>query len=89
MNNEYSSVFAPYISGLVATKRAVGYTYETAEYYLHDFDSHCSLHAKCKSLSRELVLEWAPAKDSENPGTHRVRLSPIRELGKHMQSLGV
>jgi len=89
MNNEYSSVFAPYISGLVATKRAVGYAYETAEYYLHDFDSHCSLHAKCKSLSRELVLEWAPIKDGENPGTHRVRLSPIRELGKHMQSLGV
>lgn len=89
MSNEYSSVFAPYISGLVATKRAVGYAYETAEFYLQSFDSHCSLHAKCKSLSRELVLGWAMAKDSENPGTHQVRISPIRELGKHMQSLGV
>ena len=89
MSNEYSSVFAPYISGLVATKRAVGYTYETTEFYLHDFDNHCSLHAECKSLSRELVLEWAMAKDGENPRTHQARISPIRELGKHMQSLGV
>ena len=89
MSKEYSSVFASYISGLVAIKRAVGYTYETAEFYLQNFDSHCSLHAKCKTLSRELVLGWAMAKDSENPGTHQVRISPIRELGKHMQSLGV
>ena len=59
MSNEYSSVLAPYISALVAAKRAVGYTYETTEFYLHDFESYCSLHAKCKSLSRDLVLEWA------------------------------
>ncbi len=89
MNDEYSSVFAPYISGLVAIKRAVGYTYETAEFYLQNFDNHCSLHAKCRSLSKELVLGWAMAKDGENPGTHQVRISPIRELGKHMHSLGV
>ncbi len=89
MSNEYSSVLAPYISGLVTTKRAVGYTYETTEFYLHDFDNYCSLHPKCKSLSRELVRGWAKAKDDENPGTHRTRISPIRELGKYMQSLGV
>ena len=89
MSNEYSSVLAPYMSGLVAAKRAVGYTYETTEFYLHDFDSYCSLYAKCKSLSRDLVLEWAKAKDDESPGSHRTRLSPIRELGKYMQSIGV
>ncbi len=89
MSDEYSSVVAPYISGLIATKRASGYTYETAEFYLYDFDGYCSLHAKCKSLSRELVRGWAKAKDGENPGTHRTRISPIRELGKYMQSLGV
>jgi hypothetical protein len=41
MNNEYSSEFASYISALIATKRASGYTYETAEYYLHKFDTLC------------------------------------------------
>jgi len=89
MSNEYSSMFASYISGLVATKRSSGYTYETNEFYLHDFDSYCSVHAKCKSLSRDLVLGWAKAKSGEDPGTHRTRISPVRELGKYMQSLGV
>lgn len=89
MSSEYSSVLAPYISGFVATKRAVGYAYETAEFYLHNFDHYCSLRAECRSLSRELVLEWAKARDGESPGTRRMRISPIRELGKYMHSIGV
>ena len=89
MSDEYSSALAPYISDFVATKRSTGYTYETAEFHLHDFDSFCSVHAKCKSLSRDLVRGWAQAKDGESPGAHRTRISPIRELGRYMQSIGV
>ena len=89
MTDTYSSVFAPYIAGLVAAKRASGYTYESAEYYLHRFDSHCALHANSSAYSRDLVLGWAKSKDGEDPATHRVRLSVVRELGKYMQSLGV
>jgi integrase len=89
MSKEYSSVLGPYISGLVATKKATGYRYESAEFYLRYFDRYCSLRAECKSLSRELVLEWVKAKDGESPRTHRARISPIRQLGKYMQSLGV
>ena len=89
MNTAYSSVFAPYISGLVATKRAAGYAYETAEFYLHDFDRYAALHPACSSLTRELVRGWAQATDGENPAGHRTRISPIRGLGKYMQSLGV
>ena len=89
MNRKYSSVFAPYISELVATKRASGHTYETAEYYLHDFDRHCCSHARSEATSKDLIIAWAKAKDGEDPGTHRTRMSPVRELGKYMQSLGV
>ena len=89
MNDKYSSVFAAYISGLVATKRASGYTYESAEYYLHRFDSYCSVHGGSSPFSRDLVIGWAKSKDEEDPGTHRVRMSVVRELGKYMQSLGV
>ena len=89
MRSEYSSVFAPYIAGLVASRRAVGYKYETAVFYLHDFDRYCSQRSECKSLSRELVLEWMSARDGESPRTQRTRISPIRELGKYMQSIGV
>ena len=89
MSNEYSSEFAPYISALVATKRAVGYTYETAEYYLHQFDFYCSFHVKSKTFSRNLILGWAKIRDGEGPRTHKTRISPIRELGKYMQLLGI
>ena len=56
---------------------------------LHDFDRYAALHPTCQSLSRELVRGWAKAKDGENPAGHRTRISPIRELGKYMQSIGV
>ena len=89
MNTAYSSVFAPYISGLVATKRAAGYVYETAERHLHQFDRYAALHPACSCLTRELVRGWAQTKDGEDPAGHRTRVSPIRELGKYLQSLGV
>lgn len=89
MSNEYSSNFASHISTLVATKRVSGYKYETAEYYLHNFDSYCCSSGNYKGFSKDLVLGWAKIRDGEDPGTHRTRISPIRELGKHMQSSGV
>ena len=89
MSDRYSSVFAPYIAGLVATKRAIGYTYESAEYHLKRFDRHCALLPSSSALSRDLVLGWAKSRDGEDPAAHRVRLSVIRELGKYMQSLGI
>jgi len=89
MNANYSSWLAPYISGLVNTKHAAGYTYERSEYYLHSFDRYCSQHPECNSLTRELVFEWAKAGVDEDPRSHNVRVSPIRELGKYMQSISV
>jgi integrase/recombinase XerD len=89
MSDTYTSVFAPYIAGLIAAKRASGYSYESAEYYLKRFDSYCAACAPSSALSRDLVLGWAEAKDGEDPATHRARLSAVRELGKHMQALGV
>lgn len=89
MNETYSSVFGCHISGLIAAKRASGYSYETAEYHLSRFDRYCSLHTGPSSLSRELVLGWAKAREGESPGAHRLRMSVVRELEKYMQSLGV
>jgi integrase len=85
----YSSVFASYIEGLVALKRASGYSYETAEYHLGGFDRFCSKAAGQSALSRELVLGWAKSRERESPGAQRLRMSVVRELGKYMQSLGV
>lgn len=89
MSNPYSSSFALYITALVEMKQAAGCSYESAEFHLRGFDRYCSLHTGCTSFSRELVLGWVTAKDNEKAGTHQVRISPIRELGKYMQSVGI
>jgi len=89
MSGDYSSSVGRYISGLIATKRASGYSYETAEYHLRRFDRYCALHAGSGGLSRELVLGWAKCGEEESAGAHRLRMSVVRELGKHMQSLGI
>ena len=61
--DSYYSLFGQYISGLLAMKRASGYSYETAEYHLRRFDRYCSLHADSSSLSRQLVLGWAKSRE--------------------------
>lgn len=89
MSDSYSSPFGPYISGLIAVKRASGYRYKTNEYYLRRFDRYCSLHSSSTAFSRELVLGWAQSKEGESPAVHRLRMSVVRELGKYMHALGV
>ncbi len=89
MKQMYSSMLASYISDFVAMKRSIGYLYESAEFYLRDFDNYCRLNGEGSLLSRELVLGWAEARNGEDPAVHKVRLSPIRELGKYMQSIGI
>lgn len=86
---EYSSVFSPYISDFIAMKRASGYSYETAEYHLHHFNRYCACRVSSQADTRELIIGWAKARDGEDPASHRTRVSPVRELGKYMQALGV
>lgn len=88
MSADYTSVLGPFITKFVATKRAAGYRYETAEYYLHDFDRYVALHPESRSLTGELVRGWAQARDGEDPAVHRTRTSPIREFGKYLRSVG-
>ena len=89
MKTEYSSKLAHYISAFVAMKHSSGIKYETAEYYLQDFDNYCIQQTCDNSLSRDLVLGWAKIRDRESPAVHVLRLSPLRELGKYMQSIGI
>ncbi len=89
MSDTYTSVFAPYIAGLIAVKRASGYSYESAEYQLKRFDVYCAGGSPSSVLFRDLVLGWATARDREDPAAHRVRQSVVRELGKYMQALGI
>ena len=90
MSTPYSSPFAAFISGLIATKRAAGYAYQNA----------LSTNSTTSTDTQPFIPPADPSAESwsaagpkprtgSNPAVHRTRLSPIRELGKYMQSIGV
>lgn len=88
MSPRYCSVFASDLKDFVALKRAAGYRYESAEYSLWRFDRYACKHAEDGCFSRELILVWAQA-TNEKPASHKVRISPVREFGKYLQSIGI
>ena len=90
MTYSYSSNFKAFIEGLVQQKNAVGINYESAEYYLLNFDRFCREQFPDETiLSRHVVMQWAERKSTEASATHRVRLAYIRGLAKYMIGLGI
>jgi len=90
MKYSYSSNFKAFIEGLVQQKNAVGFKYESAEYYLWTFDRFCMAKFPDETiLSRHLVMQWAERKQTEGVGTRKIRLAYIRELAKYMIGLGI
>ena len=90
MKYSYSSNFKPFIEGLVQQKNAVGINYESAEYYLSNFDRFCRDQFPDETiLSRHIVMQWAERKPTEGIGTRKIRLAYVRELAKYMIGLGI
>ena len=90
MTYSYSGNFKTFIEGLVQQKNAVGFKYESAEYYLWTFDRFCREQFPDETiLSRHIVMRWAERKQKEGIGTRKIRLAYIRELAKYMIGLGI
>jgi integrase/recombinase XerD len=86
---EYTSVFAPYIAGLIEQKRALGYKYGSEPDILRRFDLFCvQRHPNSAVLSREIMMDWATKRPEERPATLQGRITPVKELAKYMVRLG-
>jgi len=87
---EYLSAFAPFITGLIEQKRALGYQYATQPVILKRFDTFCLEHYPDETaLNRDIVLGWSTIRPGEKPATLQVRVTPVRELAKYMARLGI
>ena len=87
MNKDYvrTSVVAEYIDGLLAEKRALGFSYQFEEYLLNVFDHYCienSLQDPC--FSRQFLEQWLVAWGSESSSYHSQRISFVRQLSLYM-----
>ncbi|TVY07202.1 tyrosine-type recombinase/integrase [Paenibacillus cremeus] len=86
----FQSGFKSYIEGVIEQKRAVGYSYESQAYILWCFDRFCLEYCpQEKVLTKEVALHWAKRKENEHPSSLQGRISPVRQLAKYMNSIGI
>ncbi len=88
MEKGYVSKLAPFMEAFMEFKHSLGLTYETGEYYLRNFDRYCVENESEGATLKEIIKSWVFLRDSECPNTQRVRVAPIREFGKFLQSSG-
>lgn len=90
MTEEYSSVLAGCIRGLIGQKRAGGFSYKDEAYMLRRFDALCiSYGLEEKSLPQGLVEIWSEQSPAEGKNHRNHRVSVLRQLALYMDSLGL
>ena len=84
------SGLAPQIESLLEVKHALGYPYTTAERHLRVFDAMCAAEYPGQAtLSRPMAMRWATSRPGEHVNGQMRRITPVRQLAKHMARLGV
>lgn len=85
----FVSGLAPYLDSLLDLKHAMGFPYVTSERHLHRFDAMCAqYHPGEATLTRQMAMGWATARNGEHPNAQLRRITPVRQLAKHMIGLG-
>lgn len=88
MTGFVSGLAAP-IHALLELKHAIGLPYGTSERHLHGFDAMCARdYPRETTLTREMAMTWAIARPGEHVNGQIRRITPVRQLAKHMSSLG-
>lgn len=90
MPDGLTSGLAGHIRGLLNVKHAVGFPYETSERHLRCFDRMCARDYPGQDiLTRQIAMGWALARPGEHTNGQTRRITPVRQLGKHIASLGL
>lgn len=90
MKYSYYSDFRTHIEGLVQQKQSLGFPYVSSGRILRMFDEHCIKHFPNKhELTSEIVMSWASLRENEHQNGLMRRISPVRQLAKYMNSIGV
>ena len=76
--------------GLIEQKQLLGYPYRTSSRILRNFDAYCSEKFPDEStITRDIGLGWATLKEGEHQNNLLRRITPVRQLAKYMNSIGV
>ena len=87
---ELASALAPHIEGLLAEKRALGFSYDTEEGVLARFDAYCrDRELERPEITRDLLDGWLERSPTEGWHNHVKRVNAVRQLALYMASMGL
>ena len=90
MSYFYFGNFSQYIEGLIEQKQSLGYPYQSSGRILRQFDEYCMEHYPNEhTLIRDIALGLASLRESEHQNGLFRRISPVRQLAKYMNSIGI
>ena len=69
-------------------KNALGIEYKTGQFYLRQLDIYNYEHGNYSSLTKEIVEGWANLQANKSTTQNRSWISPIREYGRFLRSIG-
>ena len=79
-----------YIQMFVDQKRALGYPYDSSERILHDLDQMIQDKFPNElTITSDVIEAWINLKSNENQNGLLRRITPVRQLGKFMNGIGV
>jgi len=86
----FASALSAHIQVLLEIKHALGLPYDASERHLRGFDAMCARDYPGETtLTREMAMTWAIARPGEHVNGQIRRITPVRQLAKHMSSVGV
>ena len=84
------SALAGHIESVLEVKHALGLPYTSSERHLYAFNAFCAAQYPGQaSISREMAMGWAASRPGEHVNGQMRRITPIRQLAKHMTGLGL
>jgi len=90
MNRPISGNFKLYIEGLIEEKRSIGYPYDSSARILKVFSIFCLDHYPDETvLTQKMAMHWAEKRPDEHVNGLIRRITPIRQLAKYMNRLGI
>jgi len=90
MSYSYYGNFSMYIEGLIEQKQLLGYPYHSSARILQHFDAYCIQRFPDElTITRDIGLGWATLKENEHQNGLLRRITPVRQLAKYMNSMGV
>lgn len=85
----FTSGLAAHIQSLLEFKHAMGLPYETSGWHLRQFDAMCTQDYPGHTvLTKDMAMSWVTARDGEHVNGQMRRITPVRQLAKHMNTMG-